>query len=253
MHESIAKLLTLSHSLFRCGVPHFRENRYIPIRTASHFIVFDASRKSPLYTMLEVRPSGGPQVPREDNFTDGELTLSDDLCTTEADYAQWNREHPDQPYDKGHSAGSQYRRGNVTEQSDIDTLAGVCPESPRMNRNVKGPLESTILEKAEDCSHTYLVQGPIWRENYPEKGQLPGGQWIPDAVFISALFIRKKSCGVYCWVMQNEEDATAAEVTLVDIEQLTGLYLWSNVGSGSFQTNRNKLQGDTWWMKGQPK
>ena len=53
MHEIAAKALTLAHPTFRCGVPHFRERRLIPLRTTAHLIVFDAKRISPLYTMLE--------------------------------------------------------------------------------------------------------------------------------------------------------------------------------------------------------
>ena len=46
MHEIAARALTLAHPTLRCGVPHFREKRYIPIRTSAHLIVFDAERMS---------------------------------------------------------------------------------------------------------------------------------------------------------------------------------------------------------------
>lgn len=246
MHQHLAKALTLTHDLFRCGVPHFREPELIPIRTSSHFIVFDVMRKSPLYTMLEIRPDDEKAVDRVDNFTDGDVTLPDDLCTTEADYAAWNAEHPDTPYDKGHSAGSQYRRGNLTEQSDIDTLAGVCPETPQMNRHVKGLLESAILKQSEKCSHTYLVQGPVWKEG--KRGILNSGQWIPPEFFISALFIRKKKVIAYSWILQNlHSDSRAYEVSLDGIEKETGLYLWGNVASDKFNERRGSINNDDWW------
>lgn len=230
----------------------------IPIRTSAHFIVFDVEKKSPLYTMLEIRPDDETAVPRKDNFTDGFITLPDELCTTEEDYAEWNRNNPGFPYDKGHSAGSQYRRGNQTEQSDIDTLAGVCPEAPAMNRNVKGPLESAILEQAKLCEHTYVVQGPIWGD-YPLpdvwQDRLPGGQWIPDGFFISALFLRRKKAIAYAWAMRNEQELSNVhlrEISLNRLEELTGLYLWSSVASGEFNQKRNLINGDDWWKKGQP-
>lgn len=254
MYEPLAKALTLTNDLFRCGVPHFRERKFIPIRTSAHFIVFDPEKKSPLYTMLEVRPDDKTVVGREDNFTDGFITLPDELCTTEADYAAWNKEHPDRPYDKGHSAGSQYRRGDQTVQSDIDTLAGVCPETPAMNRNVKGPLESAILEKAKECSHTYLVQGPIWNAG-SRLDTLRNGQWVPHEVFISALFIRKKKVTSYSWIMNNVQDIDLVdleEVSLDRIEAATTLYLWGNVAASDFKARRDKVNGDDWWKKGQP-
>jgi DNA/RNA endonuclease G (NUC1) len=254
MYEPIAKALTLADDLFRCGVPHFRERRLIPIRTSAHFIVFDVEKKSPLYTMLKVCPDDETVVKRKDNFTDGFITLPDELCTTESDYAQWNRENPNYPYDKGHSAGSQYRRGNQTEQSDIDALAGVCPEAPAMNRNIKGPLESAILERSKQCEHTYVVQGPVWGAD-DDADPLPGGQWIPGKFFVSALFIQRKKSLAYVWTMNNLHDkdyVNLHEVSLDSLEEQTGLYLWSNVASDKFNERRDEINGDDWWKKGQP-
>lgn len=258
MHKIAAKALTLSHETFRCGVPHFRERPLIPIRTAAHLIVFDALRISPLYTMLEVKPTDETNVGREDNFSSGDVTLPDELCTTEKHYANWNKLNPDFPVDKGHSAGSQYRRGDVVEQSDVDTLAGVTPEASKTNRNCKGPLESAILARAKKHTHTFLVQGPIWYGFEPVHGKLENGQWIPDALFISSLFLHKKKVTSWTWQMENsttlygENGANLREITLDRIEELTDLYLWGNVGANSFKERRSRLRGGDWWKAGQP-
>lgn len=256
MQEIAARALTLAHPTLRCGVPHFREKRYIPIRTSAHLIVFDPEKISPLYTMLEVQPTDETLVERKDNFTSGDLSLPDELCTTEKDYESWNRAHPEFKVDKGHSAGSQYRRGDVVEQSDIDTLAGVTPEASAMNQNVKGPLESAILDHARKQTHTYLVQGPVWYGLEPKHGKLRNGQWIPDALFISALFLHRKTARSWTWLMENSttvEGANLREITLDDLEKLTGLYLWGNVRSNKFKERRNKKNsGVKWWMAGQP-
>jgi DNA/RNA endonuclease G (NUC1) len=255
MQEVVAKALTLAHDTLRCGVPHFRERRLIPIRTSAHLIVFDAEKISLLYTMLEVRPTDETNVERRDNFSSGDVTLPDELCTTEAHYSNWNKAHPDFPVDKGHSAGSQYRRGDVVEQSDVDTLAGVTPEASKTNRNCKGPLESAILARAKEHTHTFLVQGPVWYGSEPIHGKLENGQWIPDALFISALFLHRKTVRSWTWLMDNAttiKGANLHEITLDDIERLTGLYLWGNVGADKFNKRRNKLSGGDWWMAGQP-
>lgn len=259
MHELAAKALTLAHDVFRCGVPHFREQRFIPIRTSSHLIVFDPLKISPLYTMLEVLPTDETNVARKDNFVSGDVTLPAELCTTEKHYANWNKAHPEFPVDKGHSAGSQFRRGDVVKQSDIDTLAGVTPEASKTNRNVKGPLESAILARARTHTHTYLVQGPVWFGPEPIHGKLENGQWIPDALFISAIFLRGKKVRCWTWLMDNAQKvrgkggANLREITLEDLEQLTGLYLWGNVGADRFHKRRAKLSGGDWWLAGQPK
>lgn len=262
MYEIAARALTLAHDIFRCGVPRFRERRLIPIRTSAHLIVFDADRISPLYTMLKLDPTEAndpDRVARVDNFTSGDLSLPDELCTTEEHYRNWNREHPEFPIDKGHSAGSQFRRGDVTEQSDIDTLAGVTPEASKTNRNCKGPLENAIFAYAKRQTHTYLVQGPIWYGHDPIHGKLENGQWIPDALFISAMFLHKKKARSWTWVMDNsqtlygEGGANLHEITLDELEKITGLYLWGNVRVNHFKERRNKLNtGRKWWMAGQP-
>ena len=266
MHEIAARALTLAHETFRCGVPHFRERRLIPIRTSAHLIVFEADKISPLYTMLEVDPTEASKaqddkVERKDNFSSGDISLPDELSTTEQDYAEWNKKEKRKPknkqflVDKGHSAGSQYRRDNVVEQSDVDTLAGVTPEASATNRNVKGPLESAILEYAKKQTHTYLVQGPVWYGIEPKNGKLRNGQWIPDAMFISAMFLHKKSAKSWTWLMENSptiENANLREITLDELESLTGLYVWGNVRSSKFKKRRNKLSGKEWWRAGQP-
>ena len=204
--------------------------------------------------MLELRPSDQTNIDREDNFSSGDVTLPDELCATEQHYANWNKAHPEFQVDKGHSAGSQYRRHDTVEQSDISTLAGVTPEASKTNRNCKGPLESAILAYAKEQTHTYLVQGPVWHGAEPKHGKLENGQWIPDALFISALFLHRKSVKSWTWLMQNATTIEAAnlhEITLDEIERLTGLYLWSNVGSGQFNKRRNVLSGGDWWKAGQ--
>ena len=255
MHELAAKALTLAHPTLRCGIPHFREKTFIPIRTSAHLIIFDPERISPLYTMLEASPTDLSDVPRKDNFTSGDISLPDELCTTEKHYANWNKKNPKFPVDKGHSAGSQYRRGDVVKQSDIDTLAGVTPEASKTNRNVKGPLESAILAYARKQTHTYLVQGPVWYGKDPIHGKLENGQWIPDALFISALFLHRKNIKSWTWLMENSttiKGANLREITLDELERLTGLYLWGNVRASKFEKRRNKLNSGTkWWMEGQ--
>ena len=50
--------------------------------------------------------------------------------------------------------------------------------------------------------------------------------------------------------------ANLREITLDDLEKITGLYLWGNVRTDRFKENRNKLnrgKGSKWWMDGQPK
>ena len=256
MHEITAKALTLAHPVFRCGVPHFRERRLIPIRTAAHLIVFDVAKISLLYTMLEVKPTDETNVARDDNFSSGDVTLPDELSTTEKHYAKWNKAHPEFPVDKGHSAGSQFRRGDVVVQSDIDTLAGVTPEASKTNRNVKGPLESAILAYAKKKTHTYLVQGPVWYGKEPSHGKLANGQWIPDALFISAAFVHKKTVRSWTWLMENATTVKGANlrvISLDELELLTDLYLWGNIGANKFKQSRGRKGTGTWWKAGQPK
>ena len=306
MHEITARLLSLSHETLRCGAPHFRERKLIPIRTSGHLIVFDVEKISPLYTMLAVqspvevaelkkshhaarkkakkdglsksqraalkkaqlvelnkaRLDAMKVVAREDNFTSGDLSLPDELCTTEKHYENWNKKNKHFPVDKGHSAGSQFRRRDFVEQSDIDTLAGVCPEASATNRNCKGPLETAILKYSMTQTHSYLVQGPIWYGREPIYGKLENGQWIPDALFISCLFLHRKSIQSWTFVMENSVSvhpsakdpvgSNLREITLDELEYLTNLYLWGNVRAEKFKQRRDDLSMGDWWKEGQP-
>ena len=50
----------------------------------------------------------------------------------------------------------------------------------------------------------------------------------------------------------GKDGANLREITLDRVEELTGLFLWSNVGANNFDKRRKKLSGGKWWMAGQP-
>ena len=57
-------------------------------------------------------------------------------------------------------------------------------------------------------------------------------------------------------VLPTKADPVGAnlhEISLEELESLTGLHLWSNVQAKKFQKRRNKLSGGDWWKEGQPK
>ena len=95
----------------------------------------------------------------------------------------------------------------------------------------------------------------VWNGIEPKHGKLENGQWIPDALFISALFMHRKTVRSWTWLMNNEKTVRKVdlrEITLDHLEQLTGLYLWGNVRVSNFKKRRKKLSGGTWWLAGQP-
>ena len=95
----------------------------------------------------------------------------------------------------------------------------------------------------------------MWYGKEPVHGKLPNGQWIPDALFISALFLHKKTARSWTWLMENAKtvrDANLRTISLDELERLTDLYLWGNVGADHFAESRSKKGRGTWWKAGQP-
>lgn len=241
--------------LFRFGIPHERPSRYRPIRTNSHFIMFDERRRSPRYTMQCLYPDAETFVVRTDSFFP-ELTLPHEMRTYRAHYETWNREHPDNPMDVGHQTADQYRRGSMLETIDVDNLCGCCPETPPLNRNVKRNIEQKIMseigrigEEAADWRkwlQCFVVQGPYWHDpTRPEIGVLESGQWIPDGLFIATLWRSRSRVFSSNVVMTNAaklEDVQPQQVSLEHLEQLTGLVLWSEVHDRTM--NRNQVGTD---------
>ena len=94
---------------------------------------------------------------------------------------------------------------------------------------------------------------------HDENGKLRNGQWIPDALFISSLFIHGKKVTSWTWLMDNSQTiygkngANLREISLDRLEELTDLYCWGNVGACEFQERRHRKRGGTWWKAGQPK
>lgn len=220
------------------------------IPTDAHLIVFDSLRVGPAFTMHRITAESEPKnVDRQDSFI-SELTLPDHLQTSSADYATWNRDHPDDPMDKGHQTGSQLRRSDRVVQHDVDSLAGCCPETPALNRVVKRDLEAAIVKASEKMIDVRCVQGPLWYGDVP-RGKLNSGQWIPDALFISCL-MRPSNTRILAtnWVMQNKQasnEVGLAEVSLDELESLTGLVFWDQIKINSFERQRSKTHDDDWW------
>jgi len=266
MHEAFAKLATFwPGGLFSAGIPHFIERNIIPVPTSAHFIAFDADRIAPVYAIRQIHgDSGEVNVGRKDNFTDGDWRLPDELCTTEADYAETNRNFRDLgcdmklwTLDKGHVDGSQFARDDDSSQSDIDTLAGIQPEFAQVNRNIKGPLESAIKKRVSEKPWTQVIYcaGGGWWSQEPRHGKLVNGQWIPDYLWISTFWRHKKTVEAYSWTMNNVQDrvdADLSEVTTNELEKRTGLALWRNVRASKFVKNRDRLNNKDWWKAGQP-
>lgn len=231
--------------LFRYGIPHEARREVIPIPTESHFIAFEVDTVGPLFTMHRITAETEEvSVPRDDDYVP-EFTLPERLRTQARHYRDWNRAHPELLMDIGHQTNSRCRRHGELEQHDVDSLPGCCPESPAMNRTVKGPLEAEIVRRAgivdakqrRKWLDVRCAQGPFWSSPQPS-GRLASGQWIPDGVWISTLWRSRTRIEAHSWKMfntQDRRDVLLDKVSLDAIEELTtrspygGLQLWSGV------------------------
>ena len=153
--------------------------------------------------------------------------------------------------------GSQFARENAASQSDIDTLAGVQPEFGKVNRNIKGPLESAIKKRVgeKDWAQVIYCAGGGWYGVEPQHGYLVGGQWIPDFLWITSFWRHKKKLESFSFVMENVPDRTESnlrEVSINALEKMTGLRLWHNVQASRFIKTRDSVSKDDWWKAGQP-
>ena len=148
MRESLAQALTLAHDNLRFGVPHFRERPLIPIRTPVYLLVFDPERLSPLYTMLAIQLRLQTEVQQTDNLTSGDVSLQDELSTTEKHYANWNRANPSFPIDKSDTTGGQYRRGDMATRTRASR--GQQPAESRQGASLR-PRSAQGLSPSSSC------------------------------------------------------------------------------------------------------
>lgn len=240
---NLDSLAGLAHPLFRFGIPH-ETKTLIPIPTNSHFIQFDTSTVSPRFCMARLMPgTEDKNVGRDDDFV-SEFTLPPELRTKSSDYAAWNKENPENPMDQGHVIGSQMRRSDRQLQHDIDSLAGVIPESPALNRFVKNPLECKIVEKAQECIDCYYVAGPSYLGG--DYGMLRSGQLVPTGSWIACLFRTSTKVEVYVWMMDNVQDRDAVNlrtISLEDLEEITGLHVFGGLQG----IDRSKVDDKDWW------
>jgi DNA/RNA endonuclease G (NUC1) len=153
--------------------------------------------------------------------------------------------------DMGHQTGSQFRRSDRLVHHDVDSLAGVCPETPALNRHVKSHLENRIAKRATEFVEVRCVQGPIWYGDSP-RGRLPSGQWIPDALFVSCLWrpstTRIEESTFLMENVQQKESVNLRLISLDELESLAGLILWDRVKNIRFVRARSKPTADAWWQ-----
>lgn len=263
MSSIIDDIAAAMSPLFRFGMPLEVRRKIIPVRTAAHFIAFEPETVGPLFTMHRIlETTEAKKVERHDNFI-SEFCLPATLRTTASDYSAWNKANPDNPMDIGHQTGSQFRRSTFLDQHDVDSLAGCCPETPGMNRHIKGHIETSIQKRAGSVDdkgrriwlEVYSAQGP-WFCNDVKDSQRPrlqSGQWIPDGAWISTLWRGRSKLEVRNWSMRNVQDWTTNASKLISLKELqdltarapySGLRLWGGVDDSNL--DRDKILETGW-------
>ena len=137
--------------------------------------------------------------------------------------------------DRGHQANLA-SMGGVTDWQTLNYLTNITPQKADLNQGAWARLEDQErnLSKAPDVDAVYVVTGPLYEKNI---GSLPGTNkihTIPSGYWKVIFTGCTPANGLYAaFIMEQSTPRSASfcdfQVTVEEIEERSGLTLWSNL------------------------
>ncbi|WP_024617204.1 DNA/RNA non-specific endonuclease [Pseudomonas kilonensis] len=137
--------------------------------------------------------------------------------------------------DRGHQANLA-SMGGVTDWQTLNYLTNITPQKSDLNQGAWARLEDQerSLSKAPDIDAVYVTTGPLYEKNI---GSLPGTNkvhTIPSGYWKVIFTGGTPAGGLYAAFIMEQSTARSANfcdfrVTVEEIEERSGLTLWSNL------------------------
>lgn len=152
--------------------------------------------------------------------------------------------------DRGHQANLA-SMGGVTDWQTLNYITNITPQKADLNQGAWARLEDQErnLSKAPDVDAVYVATGPLYEKNI---GSLPGTNkihTIPSGYWKVIFTGNTPANGLYAaFIMEQSTPRSASfcdfQVTVGEIEERSGLTLWSNLSQDAqadLKTKRGQL------------
>ena len=143
-------------------------------------------------------------------------------------------------YDRGHLVSSADEQELALQNSETFLLSNMCPQAPKLNRDIWRKLETAVreLDERPDIYETFVISGPIF--DFDKKTSVIGSSDpsgvtlpIPHAFFKSVLAEDKRGrLKMWSFILPNSGSKKPLEtfrVKTTEVEKLTGILLWDRL------------------------
>lgn len=160
-------------------------------------------------------------------------------------------------YDKGHLIASANRQSSIVANSETFLMSNMSPQVPALNKGAWKELEEKVrdLTNVNKNVEVYCLSGPVWSYGMPvevlEKG-LEDDMIITIPHFFFKCILTENHRGtfrMYAFMLPNVadfDDLEMAQMTTEEIEQYTGLCIWSGLTGASIDRKKSR-KTRLWW------
>lgn len=153
-------------------------------------------------------------------------------------------------YTRGHMAPAGDMAFNERAMNESFFMSNMCPQIRTFNNGIWRELEENVRDWAYDNDEIYVVSGPIFNGNNPErigKNRVA----VPDAFFKAILDVegsKKKGIGFVIPHDKSDKHLRNYAVTLDEIEQISGLDLYADLLADQTLEDQleSKMDVDKW-------
>lgn len=154
--------------------------------------------------------------------------------------------------DRGHMCPSADQTWSQKANDDSFLMTNICPQNHTLNEGLWLELEQRCRVYAKMYGEVYVCCGPVWDGEQPP---LAGGKVRVPGAFFKVMAVRDRSGAWHCigFVFENapldkKDNIFDYEVSVSDIERLTGLHLFPKMKNRA-EDGRDSLLWNIRWRK----
>ncbi|MGM9713290.1 MAG: DNA/RNA non-specific endonuclease [Prevotella sp.] len=135
-------------------------------------------------------------------------------------------------YDRGHMCPAGDMKWSEDAMHDCFYMSNMCPQAGSLNSGAWNRLEMKCREWAKKEGRIYIVCGPVWEGTRHEQIGIDHAIDVPEGFFKAILSMRKGHERTAAYYFRNDESSQSyksAQMSVDDIERLTGLDLFASV------------------------
>lgn len=228
----------IAKDIIYAGLPKGRD--YEILENRGFVVGYSESRRNPLWVAYKLGSKKFSSAKRPSRFDVDDRT---DVEVKHGDYTGSG-------FDRGHMAPNYAiaTRFGIAAQKETFLMSNICPQKPKLNRQVWRYLEERIANHySNQLEEIWVITGPIFDENITK---LPSGVEVPDAFYKIVVDEKENHLEVMAFIFDQDvsgKEKLRSFLTSVDeVEKRTGLDFYSDL-KDSIEDEMESSVSSTLW------